>query len=77
MGRKNKQNDLEFIVPKEKQEESGIHTYIPVPDYYSFIISRYALTDVIEELTVAGAKEIVVTKEDNHLVVQYKPYWRK
>ena len=74
MGRKNKQNDFEFIVSEEKKEESGIHTYIPS---YRFIIARYALTDVIEELTAAGAKDIVVSKEDGNLVVQYKPDWRK
>ena len=39
--------------------------------------AKYALTDVIESIKNSGGKEISVTKEDDELVVQYKPYWRK
>ena len=49
---------------------------VPVPEYISFTIARYALTDVIEELNNSGAKEIIVTKEDGNLIVKYKPYWK-
>lgn len=49
---------------------------VPVSEYISFTIARYALTDVIEELNNSGAKEIIVTKEDGNLIVKYKPYWK-
>lgn len=45
-------------------------------NYCSFSVANYALTDVIEALTVAKAKDIIVTKIDGNLVVKYKPYWR-
>ena len=45
-------------------------------NYCSFTIANYALTDVIEALTAAKAKDIIVTKVDGDLVVKYKPYWR-
>lgn len=46
-------------------------------EYISFTVARYALTDVIEELTAAKVKDIIVTKVDDNLVVKYKPSWRK
>ena len=50
---------------------------VPDSEYITFAIARYALTDVIEELTAAKVKDIIVTKVDNNLVVKYKPAWRK
>lgn len=68
MGRK---KDFEFIVPPNEEPISYF------PDYISFTIAHYALTDVIEELTASKAKDIIVTKVDDNLVVKYKPSWRK
>jgi hypothetical protein len=48
----------------------------PVPDYISFFVSRYALIDVIEELYNSNAKDIIVTKEDDNLIVKYKSSWK-
>ena len=46
-------------------------------EFYSFIVSKYALNDVIEAIKDNGGKEISVIKEGVNLVVCYKPYWRK
>ena len=56
----------------EKEESTVL-----VPDYISFTIACYALTDVIEELHKSNAKDIIVTKEDDNLVVKYKPSWKE
>lgn len=55
----------------------GKPTTKTLPEYYRFSVAKYALTDVIESIKNSGGKEISVTKEDDELVVQYKPYWRK
>ena len=68
---KNLRTVAEIKMEKEKEEPTA-----PVPEYISFTIARYALTDVIEELHNSNAKDIVVTKEDGNLVVKYKPSWR-
>lgn len=70
--------ELEFI--KENNEYSNM---IVDEDenrhfqYYRFSVAKYALSDCIEALTNNGAKEIIVTKYDDNLVVRYKPYWEK
>lgn len=45
--------------------------------YYEFSVVKYALSDCVEALTNNGAKEVVVTKCDDSLIVRYKPYWKK
>lgn len=45
--------------------------------YYEFGVAKYALSDSIEALTNNGAKEIIVTKWDDNLIIKYKPYWKK
>ena len=65
------ENDKNTLTTEEKWNELISDNYI------SFSISRYALTDVIEELYNSNAKDIIVTKEDDNLVVKYKPSWRK
>jgi hypothetical protein len=48
-----------------------------LPQYYEFTVAKYALSDCVEALTNNGAKEIIVTKCDDNLIVKYRPYWRK
>ena len=48
-----------------------------LPQYYEFGVAKYALSDCIEALTNNGAKEVIVTKVDDDLVVRYKPYWKE
>lgn len=62
------QYEMRITVPKEEPT-------VPIPDYISFSVSRYALTDVIEELYNSNTKEIIVTKKDDNLIVKYKPHW--
>ena len=69
---KNLKTLAEIKVEREKEEPTA-----PVPEYISFTIARYALTDVIEELHNSNVKDIIVTKENDNLVVKYKPSWRK
>lgn len=64
------ENDKDTLTTEEKWNELISNGYI------SFSIARYALTDVIEELTAAKAKDIIVTKVDGNLVVKYKPSWK-
>lgn len=64
------------IFPSDKGYGKIEEPTVPVPDYISFSISHYALTDVIEELYNSDAKDIIVTKRDNNLVVKYKPNWK-
>lgn len=76
------QNEFEVIVPQKKKEEARQKLderweELCREEYISFTVARYALTDVIEELTAAKAKDIIVTKVDDNLVVKYKPSWRK
>ena len=88
MKEKNKQNDFEVIVPLDKDGDPIVFEHTREEKwnkllsndsngYISFTIARYALTDVIEELHNSNAKDIIVTKEDDNLVVKYKPDWRK
>jgi len=78
MGRKNKQNDFEVISEEELKEKlDERYQELCEEEYISFSIARYALTDVLEELKAAKVKDIIVTKEDDNLVVKYKPSWRK
>lgn len=60
------QYELRTTLPKEESTVS-------VSDYISFTIARYALTDVLEELTAAKVRDIIVAKEDDNLIVKYKP----
>ena len=48
-----------------------------LPQYYEFIVAKYALSDCVEALTNNGAKEVIVTKVDGDLTVRYKPCWKK
>lgn len=64
------------IVEDNVKKESPIKSCEDNDNYCSFIIANYALTDVIEALTTAKVKDIIVTKVDGNLVVKYKPYWR-
>ena len=48
-----------------------------LPQYYEFGVAKYALSDCIEALINNSAKEIIVTKCDDNLIVKYKPYWKK
>lgn len=59
-----------------KKETLGDKVTEELETYCSFSIANYALTDVIEALTAAKAKDIIVTKVDGNLVVKYKPHWR-
>ena len=43
-----------------------------LPDRYKVSVAAYALEDTIVHLTHSGAKDIVVTKEDDGLVVTFK-----
>ena len=79
MGRK--KNDFEFIIPQKKKEDikENLDEYLEKlygEQYCSFTIANYALTDVVEALTAAKVKDIIVTKVDDNLVVKYKPSWR-
>lgn len=72
------EGDFEMFLDLLYQYEMGTtlpieEPTVPVPDYISFTIARYALTDVLEELTAAKVKDIIVTKEDDNLIVKYKP----
>lgn len=78
--------ELEFmkkIDETEKSEDEYSNMKIDkngnrhLPQYYEFIVAKYALSDCIEALTNNGAKEIIVTKCDDDLIVKYKPYWKK
>ena len=62
------QRPLEEIIDKVREKNSE--------QYVKFSIARYALTDVLEELHKSNAKDIIVTKEDDGLLVKYKPYWK-
>lgn len=44
---------------------------------FSFRVAKYALTDVIEAIENDGGKDIIITKEDDNLIVKYKPNWIK
>ena len=43
-----------------------------LPDRYKVSVATYALEDTIVHLTHSGAKDIVVTKEDDGLIVTFK-----
>ena len=77
--------ELEFmkkINETEKSEDEYSNMIVDdngnrhLPQYYEFGVAKYALSDCIEALTNNGAKEIIVTKCDDDLIVKYKPYWR-
>lgn len=63
-------------IGNDVKKESPIKSCEDNDNYCSFSVANYALTDVIEALTTAKAKDIIVTKIDGNLVVKYKPYWR-
>ena len=63
-------------IGNDVKKESPIKSCEDNDNYCSFSVANYALTDVIEALTTAKAKDIIVTKVDGNLVVKYKPYWR-
>lgn len=66
-----------YLKPEnDVKKESPIKSCEDNDNHCSFSIANYALTDVIEALTAAKAKDIIVTKVDGNLVVRYKPYWR-
>ena len=48
----------------------------PYSAYRKFRVSKYALIDVIEAIKNNGGKDIIVTKEDDNLIVKYKPNWK-
>ena len=68
--------ELEFMekIDEIEKSEDGNRS---LPQYYEFGVAKYALSDCIEALTNNGAKEIIVTKCDDDLIVKYKPYWKK
>ena len=73
--------EFEFVIPQKKKEDirqnlDECWEKLYGEQYCSFTIANYALTDVIEALTAAKVKDIIVTKVDNDLVVKYKPSWR-
>ncbi len=73
--------EFEFVIPQKKKEDirQNLDEYweeLYGEQYVSFTIANYALTDVIEALTAAKVKDIIVTKVDDNLVVKYKPSWR-
>ena len=68
--------DYPKVESDAKKETLGKKLTEELETYCSFIIASYALTDVIEALTAAKVKDIIVTKIDNNLVVKYKPHWR-
>lgn len=74
---------MEKINESEKSEDEYSNMKIDkdrnrhLPQYYEFIVAKYALSDCVEALTNNGAKEIIVTKCDDNLIVRYKPYWKK
>lgn len=74
---------MEKIDETEKSEDEYSNMKIDkngnrhLPQYYEFIVAKYALSDCIEALTNNGTKEIIVTKCDGDLIVKYKPYWKK
>lgn len=63
-------------IGNDVKKETPIKSCEDNDNYCSFSVANYALTDVIEALTTAKAKDIIVTKVDGNLVVKYKPYWR-
>ncbi len=73
------EDTVEFNKNHEMKEETKEEAIARIKDkisneqYISFTVARYALTDVIEELHKSYAKDIIVTKEDDNLVVKYKP----
>ena len=68
-------NDIKTKTDKMREKLNKKWNEIISENYISFSIARYALTDVLEELHKSNAKDIIVTKQDDNLVVKYKPYW--
>lgn len=68
---------VEYQPDGKKECDDECEKKLDVPNTYcSFTIANYALTDVIEALTAAKVKDIIVTKMDGDLIVKYKPNWR-
>lgn len=70
--------DLELMYGKDSKKNIHYSEWIDekgnrhLPDRYKVGVAAYALEDTIVHLTHSGAKDIVVTKEDDGLIVTFK-----